>query len=428
MYIQSLYTYLFKRDGRFYLYNAQSSFFCEISEQIHANLFNRNYDSLSDDTLGLFVTKKVLVRQEEKYLYYNECKSKFYREANDASTLGLVIAPTISCNFNCPYCFESKEDSCVMSENIETKLIEFIKKYESLRVLNLTLYGGEPLIAFNRIKSLWNRLKEAFPSLKVQNQTFVTNGWLITDEVIRFFKDSALKNIQVTLDGIEEHHNKTRCLKNGTPTYRKIVTNIEKMATALPELNISVRVNVNRQNPSDLAAISTYFKENGFDKIYVYPGFIREDTKDTCSLTYNSYSGNSLHEFFKQASKEGVKTSFLPNQCSGRSCLMNSINNLIIGPSGEIYKCWNDVGHKERLIGYIYGDEPINKVRLYRYLNDTSAFGDIECKDCHVFPLCDGGCGHYRYRNTFENGRFDLCTRYKDNSVLEDALLMSIKS
>jgi uncharacterized protein len=425
MYIPSLYTHLFKRNEKFYLYNAQSGFFCEITEQTYEILYNKDYDLLSADTLNLFISKKVLLNKEEKYLYYNECRSRFLRETNESTILNLVIAPTIRCNFNCPYCFELKTDQRIMSDEVESQLLDFIKGYKQVKTINLTWYGGEPLLAIKRITSLWKRLTTELPHIKIQEHIIVTNGWLINDNTINFFKESHLNSIQITLDGIADHHNKTRCLKDGTPTFERIIGNIKRLTEELPSLDIAVRVNVNRKNPADLSSIAALFKENGCNKVYVYPGFIREDASDSCSLTYNSYSGETLHEFFKQASTEGFKTNFLPSPCNSRGCMMQTMNALIVGPGGEIYKCWNDVGHEERIVGYIHGDHPVDKVRLYRYLNDTSAFTDPKCKDCNVFPLCDGGCGHYRYRNNFEKGEFNSCTRYKNNSVLEESLLLS---
>ena len=46
-----------------------------------------------------------------------------------------------------------------------------------------------------------------------------------------------------------------------------------------------------------------------------------------------------------------------------------------------------------------------------------------ECRDCRVFPICDGGCGYYRYKNLYENGEFNQCSAMKDMAVLEKALL-----
>jgi len=427
MLIKSLYTYFFEKNDKYYLYNSLTGFFCEVSRKTYERLYNREYMSLDKETIEYLREKKVLIEEEEKYLFYLECKSKYYGVMNDDSALGLVIAPTIQCNFNCPYCFESKSSNKVMSYETEIKLVDFIRRHERAKAINLTWYGGEPLVAFDRIKSIWHHFSKDLPKIKIQNHSIVTNGSLITDSVINFFKNTAVSFVQITLDGIKDNHNATRCLKDGTPTFDVVFANIIKTAKAIPSSNVAVRVNVNRNNPGDYAKIYKLFEREGCKNISVYPGFIREDVKDGNILSYNSFSEESCHEFFKSSAECGVKTSFFPSKCISKGCLMESAYAFVIGPDGEIYKCWNDVGHKNRVIGNISDNHPTNKLRLYQYLNETSAFSDPRCKDCFVFPVCDGGCGHYRYRNIFENSEFDLCTRFKNKTVLEESLLMSIK-
>lgn len=424
--IQSIYTTLFEKGGKYYLFNSLSCFFCEITQNTYETLLNRDYSHLHDSTIEMLTKNKVLISEDEKYLFYLESKSNFQIGANDSTTLGLVIAPTIRCNFNCPYCFESKSNSKTMSEEVESNIIEFINLHPNIKAINLTWYGGEPLLAFSRIESLWRRISKELPSIKVNNHSIVTNGWLIDDSVVRFCKKTNVNFVQITLDGIREHHNITRCLKDGSPTFDKIFENIIRLAKDIPSLTLAIRVNVNRNNANDYAILSTLFSAYNLKNIYVYPGFIREDTNDNRSLTYNSISGKDCHSFLKLVNDSGVKTNFFPSLCSSKGCLMSSSYAYLIGPAGEIYKCWNDVGHKDRVIGNISGNLQINKLRYYRYLHETSAFSDEECKECSVFPICSGGCGHYRYRNKFENGCFDLCSRFKDKHVLEESLLMSI--
>lgn len=50
--------------------------------------------------------------------------------------------------------------------------------------------------------------------LKITGHSIVTNGYLINDDTISFFKDSELNHIQITLDGCRENHNRTRFLKH----------------------------------------------------------------------------------------------------------------------------------------------------------------------------------------------------------------------
>lgn len=89
--------------------------------------------------------------------------------------------------------------------------------------------------------------------IKIINHSIVTNGYLINDNVIDFFRRANLKHIQITLDGCEENHNKTRFLKaDHSDTYNKIVSNILKTAKELPSISINVRVNINKKNSDEL--------------------------------------------------------------------------------------------------------------------------------------------------------------------------------
>lgn len=428
MQIQSIYTYYFNREGKYYLFNSLSGLFCEISEHTYRSLYNRDYTQLSIETQEFLRKNKVLINEDEKYMYYLQSQIEYMKYVNNESSLGLVIAPTIHCNFNCPYCFESKSNSKYMSDEVEMQLLDFVRHRKNTKEINLTWYGGEPLLAFDRIKSIWNLLISEFPALKIRNHTIVTNGWLITDAIIDFFKKTSLNSIQITIDGTREHHNKTRCLKNGMPTFDVVVRNIIAIAKSIPTLDVLVRVNISRGNCEDYAKICAMIGQLKIKNITLYPGFIREDTTDRNSLSYDSLSEEDTHEFFKRSFKCGIKTSFMPSKCNNRGCLMNSLNAFIIGPEGEIYKCWNDVGHADRVVGTISNRNPSDKLRLYRYLIEASPFSDSRCKDCFVFPVCSGGCGHYRYRNKFENGKFEICTRFRNKEILEESLLLSIKN
>jgi uncharacterized protein len=101
---------------------------------------------------------------------------------------------------------------------------------------------------------------------------------------------------------------------------------------------------------------------------------------------------------------------------------MHNISGFIIGPEGEIYKCWNEVSNPEAVIGNIDSSDFSNLPRYVKYTIEAIPFND-ECKDCIAFPICGGGCSYYRYRNMFENCHYDLCSPYKDKETLKKALL-----
>lgn len=103
---------------------------------------------------------------------------------------------------------------------------------------------------------------------------------------------------------------------------------------------------------------------------------------------------------------------------------MHQMSSYIIGPEGEIYKCWNDVSNPDKVIGYINDKKITNKTLMVNYALRSIPYND-ECKHCHAFPICDGGCGYNRYRNIFEGCHFDTCSPYKDIERLKKALLTS---
>lgn len=124
---QSIYTYIFQRDGHFYIYNSKNSLFAEITEDLYEILYNRDYQSLPSPVIDNLLKKGVICEEAEQYLYYSEELLKFNASANNNKELGLVIVPTTNCNFDCPYCFEGKKKALVMTEDVQLSIIEYLR-------------------------------------------------------------------------------------------------------------------------------------------------------------------------------------------------------------------------------------------------------------------------------------------------------------
>lgn len=54
--------------------------------------------------------------------------------------------------------------------------------------------------------------------------------------------------------------------------------------------------------------------------------------------------------------------------------MINKLNSYIIGPEGEIYKCWNDVSNTAKVIGNIQEECLENSTLFARYMTDLSPF------------------------------------------------------
>lgn len=97
-------------------------------------------------------------------------------------------------------------------------------------------------------------------------------------------------------------------------------------------------------------------------------------------------------------------------------CFVRNPNSVVIGPEGELYKCWNDVGKKDRVYGYLDG-RITNEPLLFRYLAAADPFDDQQCRDCLLLPVCGGGCPYDRIKRDYEDNKINVCPLIKDNSL-----------
>ncbi len=423
----SQYTHLFCKESHKFIYNTTNNFFAELPDELYDIIQNKEFNKLETDDINDLRSKGILIDSENKYDYYNEEKVRFLASAYDKESLGLVLVPSTACNFACPYCFEEKKNPKIISEEVESEIIKFIKEHKAAKTISLTWYGGEPLLAFEQIKRLYQKINN-IKGKKIVDHSIITNGYLIDDEIIGFFKNSNISSIQITLDGKRERHNSTRFLKSDkSGTFDRVKENIIKAAQSLPTCNISIRVNINKENMQDFIFLNHEFESLHLKNLNCYPGIIRESTPDQKHMSNRCINGDELGKFLNSIKGKGCNHSIYPTT-GAKGCMINRLNSYIIGPEGEIYKCWNDVSNEDKIVGYITQKELTNKPLFYRYLNDTTPFSDEKCKDCKLFPVCSGGCGHYRYKNLYEGGCFNICHEYQDLTDLETALVNSIKS
>ncbi|KTD85434.1 hypothetical protein UQ64_18140 [Paenibacillus etheri] len=72
-------------------------------------------------------------------------KTKNNMARYDASNYSFTIAPTMECNFGCPYCFEEGFRYNTMTDEISAQITSFINRI-SLKSSSVGVcwYGGEP--------------------------------------------------------------------------------------------------------------------------------------------------------------------------------------------------------------------------------------------------------------------------------------------
>ena len=202
------------------------------------------------------------------------------------------------------------------------------------------------------------------------------------------FIQQGISTIKITIDGNKKIHDSRRKLHSGKGTFDQILENIN-IVQDLP-LSVVVRVNIDKSNKEAYADVLEVF--NNFRNVTVYPAIVTFESIQGTPQKSRCYSHKEYNEYYKNVQNIGSFYKLDTELCRGIcSCMAEHKYSCVIGPSGHIYKCVNDIGNKESAIGSVIDNEFKGISVIAKYLG-RDPFTENECKDCPYIPLCYGGC------------------------------------
>jgi uncharacterized protein len=283
-----------------------------------------------------------------------------------------------------------------MNQKTINGIKEFLKRYHYIESVNVTWYGGEPTLAIPIIKKLTQNIT---PLTKIYSANLITNGFLL-DKIIPYLNELSIKNVQITVDGCKSTHNERRPQSNGGKTFDKILENIDRIIK-IDKININLRMNVDESNADEYVDLYKICKERFRGKVSLYPGFVRldHDNVSGCKVE-NCYNDIRKAQFLKNLYEQyNIYSGGIYPFVQSKGCMTNQLNGLLIGPEGELYKCWHHLGNKDKIAGSIFEKNVFANVDLVANCMLKQGLFDENCKKCVVFPSCDGGCFDMREKN-----------------------------
>lgn len=163
---------------------------------------------------------------------------------------------TPRCNFDCKMCYIHNQDSNKYKDReLTTEQFKriFDEAYDS-GMMFVSLTGGECLLRedFKELYlHLWN---------KRMRITVLTNGFLIDDTYIEFFKQHMPDKIQITLYGSSEENYLNVTGHHG---FKRVTENIRKLIAA--GIRVKVTVTPSKYSVDDYVATVKYIKDNHFN-------------------------------------------------------------------------------------------------------------------------------------------------------------------
>ena len=198
-------------------------------------------------------------------------RTKF--EFINGSTRLHIFVVTLRCDHSCHYCQVSRQtvdkNMFDMSDEIAAASVEMMLQSPSHN-LTLELQGGEPLLAFERIKFIVSLAKSGASRLGKQLDVVITSNLSpLTDEILEFCKSEKIK-LSTSLDGPEFIHNANRPRPGGN-SHKITIEGIERARRVLGNDQVAALMtttNISLQDP--IAIIDEYVKRS-FHTIFLRP-------------------------------------------------------------------------------------------------------------------------------------------------------------
>jgi len=351
---------------------------------------------------------------------------------DDAEQLRVTVLTTLQCNFACDYCFQgdhgdynkfaekmSLETARTVTDWIEGQL-DALKPEKFV----LTLFGGEPLLNLPVAYYLAERCHELCTARGVQpGISLITNGLLLTPEVVERLNPCGLYGIKVTLDGDRETHNRMRPLRGRQGTFDRIIENVRRVAHLVP---ITIGGNFDESSVDSYPALLDFLKEQEFaDKIakinfkpiikapepaapkgmipLTVVGGNNKPLNGTCMTSAGAGAGSSkgssvcdschfVDEKMSYLRSETRKRGFpTPDGVHMGPCEIHRRHAHTIGPDGSLYACPGFTGSQTDSTGHIDGREDTWRHAAAERFEHLSPWKD-DCGDCSYIPVCGGGC------------------------------------
>lgn len=374
-------------------------------------------ESLSQDQAATLFRLGMLIPQDTDEREIVE--KRFAEGKKDLSYLDLTILLTQQCQFRCTYCFEGTKKDASLDEHTENDIMEFLESQRpTLKKLRVTWFGGEPLIAYSRLKTLSQKLLDFCEKHQVSYAAdMVTNGFAINEERCReLIDDLKVKRYIITLDGPASQHDRRRPLRNGLPTFGKIWKNIDTLVQCGAQVNI--RMTIDKENheaiPTLLDAIATgpFARKTGlsFCRTMDYD-FTPENIKNV--IFSEKEFADIEWSLIQHAHQLGLWSYRFPHCAPLGGCLREG--DIVIGTHGEIYKCLDTVGDEQWVSGHIGKDTGENRPDWYERWLRWSPSQSASCRQCVLQPLCNGGCPHNALFRDKKHGTNLQCPDWKAN-------------
>lgn len=287
-------------------------------------------------------------------------------EALSPRRFHLILLPTEKCNFRCTYCYE---DFAVgrMRPAVVTAIKRLLeRRIPNIDALTLSWFGGEPLLA----RDIMLEIGQFAHQLCLEHDVSLlghttTNSYLLTPPLLQRLVAIAHREFQITLDGDQDWHDRTRVLANGAGTFEKLWTNLQSYRSVAGPFQVCLRLHVHRDNVESMKRLYERLKCELLDDPRFTAGFhkvswlgsrpisenLLEEPQYLDALSYITGDDRAVREPGSGISEYNLNDYI---------CYAAKPNSLMIRANGRIGKCTVAIDDERNDVGRLNDDGTLN--------------------------------------------------------------------
>lgn len=320
----------------------------------------------------------------------------------------LSLAVAQKCNLGCTYCYAQQGDFGGPARNmpLATALAAvdlLLREAGRGERVNLSFLGGEPL--FNRavIRAATERAVEQARARGISlTLSLTTNGTLLTAEDADFLEEHGFA-VTVSLDGLQETHDRLRAFKGGQGSFARVMANLEPLLARQRRMQVSARVTVTPRNLALRETLDAFvgmgFHGVGFSPMLSSPTgrdelghaeleLMLEQMVDCGREFERRLIAGQRYPFSNMvnAMREIHKGTHRPYPCGAGAGYLG------VSATGELAACHRFVGDEEGAMGELATG--VDRERQARWLTERHVHRQEPCRSCWARYMCSGGCHH----------------------------------
>ncbi len=329
----------------------------------------------------------------------------------------IVVQVTTACNYRCSYCYnQTDKDKCgdkfLAKEKVDDILL-FIKRNIRNKEVEISFFGGEPLLNFEIIKYYINKAGEIGIKCKY---TLTTNGSLLTDEISVYLKEKDFQ-VAVSIDFPELIHNKYRISSydnsfeyaiKGAYKLRNIMSKGFVINSVLsndypyPEKIVEAFLSADIVDKLSLSIVSDKAGLNSDECDQIIEG----DDKVLSNILKYKYPDGFNYLSFSSFIKSFIKRKTKCYRCGA------GMEMIAIDTDGLIYPCHRFYSCNDSLMGNIYSGLDNEQIKIYQ---NNNVDNNETCVSCWARYVCGGPCMHdsYEYSGFISTPNECKCKRIK---------------